>query len=284
MSTKSYLKFKKNLKKKRQGKKYTELELMTDACKEIETLFKAEGPFTEIKNGYGFYGVVIRDKIKDKVQCHICGQWFDFLSPHIAKGHKIKVRDYKKKYGLPLTFPLCSRKYSKIKSNQAKSFNNKDLIKARVNLKKRRKQKPFDMGKRTLAFQNKHGTCPKQLETRYLCIADMLGRTPSMQDLKKYEPRLIWIITKRYGSFNNFKKEIGLDINEAVCKRSWTETELLAILRNFFFKFHRVSTSIDFTGHSPCTDTYQKVFGSWSRAMEMAGYTYINPCKAILKH
>src|SRR5271166_3128953 len=84
----------------------TEIVKLSDHV-DVETLFKAEPPFMQVKDGFGYMGVVLRDKIEDTVQCHICGIWKSMLVQHVRLTHKMTLDVYRQKFGLPLNFPLC---------------------------------------------------------------------------------------------------------------------------------------------------------------------------------
>lgn len=48
----------------------------------------------------------------ERVQCHICGEWFIFLGSHIVKKHEWTADDYREEYGLNVTQPLCTPELS----------------------------------------------------------------------------------------------------------------------------------------------------------------------------
>ena len=54
----------------------------------------------------------------DKIQCHICGQWYYFLASHVIQTHHISVDDYRDIYSLnrrqPLIVPQLSALLSKL--------------------------------------------------------------------------------------------------------------------------------------------------------------------------
>ena len=60
--------------------------------------------------GYGFEGVLLFDGKSDKIQCHFCGDWYDFLPSHIRKEHSIKTSEYKELVGLTSRTALISEK------------------------------------------------------------------------------------------------------------------------------------------------------------------------------
>ena len=85
----------------------------------VETLFKVELPLDTLENGYGYLGCILKHKKSGKIQCHICGKWFDNLSTHIQQTHKLKIENYKRKFGLPMGYGLVSEKLASIRSKTA---------------------------------------------------------------------------------------------------------------------------------------------------------------------
>ncbi|MCR4261116.1 MAG: hypothetical protein NUV96_02190, partial [Candidatus Colwellbacteria bacterium] len=57
-------------------------------------------PFEPIKKGFGFVGVLAEDTGTGKLQCHICGQWYEVLTTHIFAKHKLTSSKYSQKFGL----------------------------------------------------------------------------------------------------------------------------------------------------------------------------------------
>lgn len=240
---------------------------------DIETIFKVEPPLTETKSGFGFDGVILRDKIKDKIQCHICGGWYDFLSIHVNQKHKINSRDYKMKYQLPLGFPLANKRILSIMSR--KSRENKNGLK---NLEKRnilkashsRKKRMFKYCFSNLSFQNKKGICEKQIMRRFLIVSDIVGRTPSLEDLIEYDHSLWAAIRRRYGTINNFKRKNNFEYQKSY--KEVTESKVIATIRKFYRKNKRIPRINDFRTGSPCSKTILKIFGSFHKALLMSGF------------
>src|SRR3990167_2194814 len=89
-----------------------------NSTEEIENLYKegTNAPYTKVENGHGYLGVLIREKSSGKIQCHICGDFFNSLSYH-ARKHKYSSSQYKTIFGFPKYFPLCSVKLSEQRRN-----------------------------------------------------------------------------------------------------------------------------------------------------------------------
>lgn len=92
---------------------------------EIENLYKigSNAPYTPVKNGYGYYGVLISHKENGKIHCHLCGKFYGNLGSHIANDHNMPSKDYKKKFGFSMKQPLCSSSMSaKLRTSMLKNI------------------------------------------------------------------------------------------------------------------------------------------------------------------
>jgi len=67
-------------------------------------------PLMKFSEGYGFLGVLAMDGKEDKVQCHLCGEWFEGLGNHIHKEHNMKALAYKEIVGLSKNTALIGEK------------------------------------------------------------------------------------------------------------------------------------------------------------------------------
>lgn len=192
-------------------------------------LYNYKEPFMKFSGGFGYQGVLMFDGESDKIQCHYCGNWFDYLAPHLKKEHKMKASEYKEAVGLRQTTALISEKLrEKLVAN--------GLDKRLQNLRKMKghKMSKESIAKRTATFkkglrenQNTKGTCPAQLIARLQNEYQTLGITPvhSASSKKttraKYSPEVLES-SRRIGS----------------------------------------------------VETYERVFGSWKNALEMANIPY----------
>lgn len=64
------------------------------------TLYHYKEPFMKFEGGFGFQGVLLFDGKTDKVQCHLCGNWMDYLPNHLMREHSMKASAYKDLVGL----------------------------------------------------------------------------------------------------------------------------------------------------------------------------------------
>ena len=241
---------------------------MTSQLEKVEPIFKVELPLTRLKEGFGYEGVILKEKETGKLQCHVCGKFFEFLSGHIFKGHKLKLEAYKKKFGLPLKYPLCSKSMSMRLSEQFhEKFDRllKNLTMKGVSNNSKKRQINAAYGQANPAWKNIHGSCDEQLKNRFLNVADIVERTPSKSDLRKHDKGLDEKIARRFGSFNKFKRLQGYSENTHSKKIS--ATFLLTALRKFYQETKRLPRCRDFQERKPYKTLFYKRFGSWRKAL-----------------
>jgi len=170
-------------------------------------------PFEKVKNGYGFMGVVIEDSKSGKLQCAICGKWFEQLNTHI-RNHKITTSEYKIKYGLLQSTALKSKRLRLIHSQvmidlRKKNKQNNFKFRRKNSYAGNRKDKPKGQ-----EHQNKYGVCDLQLRNKIILLSERLGKTPTLIDIKKYYGgSFISLIHSRYASYIRLCKLLNLDLN-----------------------------------------------------------------------
>lgn len=242
----------------------------------IETLFKVEPPCERIKDGHGFIGVLLRDTEKDLIQCHICGGWYQHLAHHVRWQHNISSRNYRIKFGLPLTYALCSRRLSAIAAancikNQGRfGVRNKkaEMVKNGTYRKPRNLNQAY--GLNSPSFRNKKGLCDEQIDRRFLIVSDIVGKDPTTGDLLKYDSRLLSVISERFGGLNEYRLKMGYETRNVQTYRS--KEQILSALRNFAKKYGRPPKSKDDTiENCPSIATVLRHFGTWNNALRKAG-------------
>ena len=171
-------------------------------------------PFEKNDIGFGFKGVILEDHASGKIQCYSCGKWFENLSTHIFFAHQLTASDYKRKFGLLQSTALKSKKMRLDQSKVMIKMRKSDA-KHRYKFEKNnvfagnRKDKP-----KAVESQNKFGVCDLQIMERLTDLAKDLKKTPTLIDIKeRYGDGLIAIMSKRYGSYIKYCKDIGLDPN-----------------------------------------------------------------------
>ncbi|HAM34575.1 MAG TPA: hypothetical protein DEB40_03310 [Elusimicrobia bacterium] len=259
-------------------------QIESECGAKIETLFKVQPPLEKLKSGFGYLGVILRDTVSDKIQCHICGKWFKLLSTHLNQAHGISSRAYKFRFGLPLGFPLCGISFSKRMSDWSRKRFSDPVFREKQRLwlkriikfsyKKASRVKTAWYAKNSAAWLNKHAICKEQVLRRYLILADNLGREPSNHDIHRHEPGLHKAIRRHWSNFNCFKTANGFSTR--LPAPVYSDDQLLASLRKFAREHGRMPMAADFTGHLssglPCYQTIRAHFGSWNRAMQAAGF------------
>ena len=237
---------------------------------EVETLYKAEEPFMKIEEPYfGYQGVILRNKINDTIQCHICGLWFKYIAPHARVAHSMKLEDYKIKFSLPLNAPLCSKKMSDNcrqvaeswdKSHPMKLGQGKE-IKRNKSYLKRLKYSLNNMGR-----LNALGACEEQVQKRYLIIADKIGSTPTSKDVREHDNALYSLIERRYEGFSNFCNKFNYELK----RKPFTRENLVSLIRERIKKEKRIPSIHEFV-NKPSRRTIIKVFGSYKRCLSVCG-------------
>ena len=103
-------------------------------------------------------------------------------------------------------------------------------------------------------------------------LGEKLGRTPKMEDLNAAEDMPSNSTYKEYfGSWNKALEMAGFKPN---LKRGWTKGELIELLVKLGEKLGRTPKMEDLNAAEdiPSITTYRKFFGSWNKALEMAGF------------
>ena len=253
----------------------------------IRPLFKVREPFMEVPEGVGYLGVVNYDDVKDRVQCHICGEWVKVLGCHAKERHKMTSSDYRSKFSLPLRGALCARSTARKLSKAAQSPENiarlkvmrntlsrKERLDASWRAARSRKMRRSDVeAKSRLAFKNQIGLCQAQMAARYSVVSKIVKRIPTTCDLKKYDSKLLGAILRKHVTLNVFRKSIG-ERTQHRQGNQFGNLELIAALRKWG-SVHRKQLSYRIYcmthGSLPGPSTIGKYFGSWNNALAQAG-------------
>jgi len=171
-------------------------------------------PFEKVENGFGYNGVIVEDFKSGKLQCHICGEWFEQMAMHINHKHDLNGKEYKQKFGLLTSTALKSKKMrltqslimqklrGRNKSNRFK-FEKKNLFAGN------RKNKP-----KAVESRNKYGVCDLQIMQKVIELKKELGKTPTLTQLKdRYGGGFIFHLNKKYRSYVKYCYQIGLNPN-----------------------------------------------------------------------
>lgn len=248
----------------------------------IISLYKTFPPFMNFSAGYGFQGVLLHDTVKNKIQCHFCGNWYQNLDGHIWQKHDMSSREYKKEAGLNLgvglqipSLTLNNSQNGKIMYEKNKS--NMSPITKRGQFKKGQNS-PEGMRKNNAATMQKRNasqTCPAQLKHRFEILMGKLGRLPTSTEVKNKIH-----LSPYFDSYNSALLAWGYNPRKIVkpyafYKRKnrshWTENELIVTLINFHEKFGREPFTYDAKAKLiPSTNNFVKYFGSFIEAKKRA--------------
>lgn len=253
---------------------------------EIENLYKvgANAPYDMVKDGFGYYGVLISHKETGKIHCHICGKWFKGLGNHVVRKHGMTAVAYKKTYGFTKRQPLCAVSSSGKISVVAKK-NAKRLREMAQNLK----GKPaWNRGKQrkkhwpqSLSSINDHLMCPGQVADRYEAVSEQVGHPATTFDLAKYDQALLSLVKRRYKTFNKFLKATGMKkVRKQVGGHRVKRSDILLGVRECYRYFKHVPTTLEYdrwhlrqkAEKSYSLNTVFKWFGSWNRCLTSAGF------------
>jgi len=171
-------------------------------------------PFEKNDAGFGFKGVVIEDFKSGKLQCSICGEWFEQMAMHLNHKHNIDSKEYKKRFGLLLSTALKS-KTMRLKQSEIMQKMRRSYRKHRIKFKKNNLFAGNRKGiKKAPESRNKYGVCDLQIMHKILELGEELGKTPTLTQLKeRYGGGFIFHLHKRYGSYIKYCNEAGLNPN-----------------------------------------------------------------------
>jgi hypothetical protein len=216
------------------------MNTQADTIKEIKEKYgenviplkKAVEPFMSA-DGYGYQGIILYDVIEDKIQCHLCGNWYkQITADHLFHKHGIEnTREYKKMFGLYMSTPLESIGSRKLRSDKSK----KTWITAPESRKAQCRKLGSTKGgmpkgrTKPAEFKNGKGICDAQLKDRALNLQSKLGREIKLRD----DNALGCALRRRYGSFEEAKKILGLITKPT--PKGWI-TSLVQYKNNFIKK------------------------------------------------
>lgn len=190
----------------------TERKIKYDSPSGYAHIGKYVPPFEKNDTGFGFKGVVIEDFDSGKLQCSICGEWFEQMAQHLNHKHNLTSSEYKKQFGLLLSTALKS-KIMRLKQSEVMIKMRKSHSKHRMRFKKNNEFAGNRKGTiRGVESKNKYGVCDLQIMQKVIELAKELGKTPTLIDLKeRYGGGFIFHLNKRYGSYVKYCNQIGMN-------------------------------------------------------------------------
>lgn len=239
-------------------------------------------PLKPVEEGFGYLGTLAQTEDGEQVQCHLCGELCFNLGSHVFAKHGLKAREYREKFQLGRTTPLCSDAWSarckEAKVEMWQSFSEAER-EARRQLMREVQKKTNRVGNpRSLEALNKDGMCPDQLVEKIQLLAEKIGHSPTHAEFViEYDGKYVGAITRTFGSWNSAKKMAGL----TPCKSGsriphnrahYTNDVLLEYLRNYYKEKKVVPTKSDWErGFLPSYYLYVHRFGGIVKARELAG-------------
>jgi hypothetical protein len=114
-----------------------------------------------------------------------------------------------------------------------------------------------------------HGHTKEEILKEIRRVAKKIGRVPMVSDFDGHSTIGMWVVTERFGTWNNALVQAGL---KPGFKRGWTKKELIQEIRWVAKKLGRTPTNREFNAHSTsCVVTVRNRFGTWDRAIKAAG-------------
>jgi hypothetical protein len=177
---------------------------------EINT-WKWVPPFEPVKNGFGFMGVLAEDTGSGKIQCHICGKWFEVMTTHIYAAHKMNSKQYNEKFGLFRSTALKSMRIRKIQSEVMMKMR-RSHPKHRIKFKKGNTECANRKGwQKPVEGRNRYGLCDLQVKDKIMKMKDRLGRTPALTELiDEYGGAFATLIHNRYDGYLALLKKMKM--------------------------------------------------------------------------
>lgn len=265
----------------------------------IVTLKNYKEPLKMIpkEEGIGWFGVLAAEVKTGKVQCHLCGQFFDALAMHVLSAHKMKIMEYREKFGLAYTTALVSEnermrlKQSTLDWLKKMSPEEKEefLQRQKAHLKAGRPQS-YHVRKKTIEGMNKDGSCPDQTLQAIIDVKNELGHTPSKAEFiqHKQSQRYVHLVYKHFGSWKKAVEMCKFEEERmrvpATTKKKYTDEELLEYLSIYAQEYQKIPTASDWKRDLfPSYRTYISHFGTIEEARIQAGvYDILPKSKTLL--
>lgn len=183
-----------------------------DAPSGFVMLYNYKSPFMPYTSGYGYEGVLMFDGDSDKIQCHLCGEWFDNLAHHLHREHATTASEYKETVGLLQTTALLNEKQRAvlIQKGTERFKNLKPAV--HKSAETLRKIAATNKGNRTKREQqNLRGTCPAQLIDRLQKQYAEVGTSIPYREVKGIET-----MRKVFGSYKEACEQAGIPYNDRI--------------------------------------------------------------------
>lgn len=249
-----------------------------DPRKRIQPLYKANPPYILVPGdeGVGYYGVLMYDRLTDKVQCHVCGMWLKALNTFHLREHGLSIQEYRDRFGFIKSIPLCSKgtsqKHKEQIQNQPHIYQAlRKAVPAALKKATEARQQPAYRAALSKAFtkasyKNQRSLCVEQLRHRLNVVAiQCRQQSPAYEEILRYDPPLIAILRRYYGSYLKGKEALGFQRRFRDCRAK--DDILIANLRKWVVDNGRLPPANRYPQYITCV----KHFGSWKQAKAIAG-------------
>lgn len=230
---------------------------------------------------HGYLGIILYNKSKDRIQCHVCGKFYRALSGsgHL-KLHEMTNDEYKEKFEIDRTVVLCAEGTREKHLNallQREDYQDGTILKKLHKYTKseeaKKQRKTAMLGKkRRIYAKNKTGHCPEQLLDLIKKLHTKNNRVPNGEDFKReHKGKYFSSIIQTFGSYNKAVEKCGFEVPDKF-RDAYKRDELIKYLQDFYKRFGRTACNTDFKrGYLPSTKVYIRVFGSLNKARQEAG-------------
>lgn len=227
-------------------KKQYEVEFEEAPCGYVK-FYNYKEPLMKYEGGHGFVGALVYDGKSGKVQCHLCGEWFEALGNHLHREHAMNAEQYKVAVGLNKSSALIGEtvRAKLIAHGLTHKGNRKNLRPGRTHSQETREKIRQTMKENRDELKNLHGTCPEQLIENLVKLYQKLGRMPLRDEIKQEEA-----LIRTYGSIKEACQIAGLPyrspgqtISGNGMKTNWPEVKCIELIRDFFDKNGRLPVS-----------------------------------------
>lgn len=240
---------------------------------DTEATFSAyKEPLTASPTGFGYLGCIAYDKNETHTQCHICGWFFKSVGHHVNQQHDISTEEYRERFGL-------IRGKSLVATNTRKNYLRRWQELSPEERQRRIKELKNTAGRnhgvnrakpKSLEKKNLEGTCPDQLLDKILKLKEKLGHTPTKTEFEREYRRDTKIVGRTFGSWTESLRVLGMSPRIGG-HPAYSEETVLKMLRDFAKEYGREPYYRDVRhGHLPRSSVYIRLFGSWSKAKEIA--------------
>lgn len=204
-----------------------------DAPSGYVKFYNYKEPLMRFEQGFGYLGAVIFDGDTDKIQCHLCGEWYGQLAHHLHREHNMNVSHYKDIVGLQQSTALISEGMREKLIRKGLGKRMKNLRPGKSPSDETREKIRNTLKKNLPERKNLTNTCPAQLIDRLIKKAEELGRTPTYEEMDCRET-----LRKTFGSYPKACQMAGLEPIDSHAKiRKYTQQTVSKDFRDFFFEY-----------------------------------------------